>query len=153
MRARAIYVGTRNNGLRAPEGRSGRVPVSVYVLARGDFRRRGGKCKCDMCVDGLRARDDHQARCTCSPGASLLGAGECVNGREGSVRGHHGRSVFELARGEFPTNPSRETKFSGANADREIFIFPVQLTTSRTGNLITRFYCYIFDFGIGLIVA
>ena len=32
-------------------------------------------------------------------------------------------------------NPSRETKFSGANGDREIFIFPVQLTTSRTGNL------------------
>ena len=26
-------------------------------------------------------------------------------------------------------NPSRETKFSGANADIEIFIFPVQLTT------------------------
>ena len=33
-------------------------------------------------------------------------------------------------------NPSRETKFSGANADREIFIFPVQLTTCRVGNLI-----------------
>ena len=32
-------------------------------------------------------------------------------------------------------NPSRETKFSGANGDREIFIFPVQLTTSRIGNL------------------
>ena len=32
-------------------------------------------------------------------------------------------------------NPSRETKFSGANADREIFIFPVQLTRSRIGNL------------------
>ena len=32
-------------------------------------------------------------------------------------------------------NPSREAKFSGANADREIFIFPVQLTTSRVGNL------------------
>ena len=32
-------------------------------------------------------------------------------------------------------NPSREDKFSGANADREIFIFPVQLTTSRIGNL------------------
>ena len=31
---------------------------------------------------------------------------------------------------------SRETKFSGTNADREIFIFPVQLTTCRTGNLI-----------------
>ena len=31
--------------------------------------------------------------------------------------------------------PSRETKFSGANADREISIFPVQLTTSRIGHL------------------
>ena len=29
----------------------------------------------------------------------------------------------------------RETKFSDANADREIFIFPVQLTTCRIGNL------------------
>ena len=29
---------------------------------------------------------------------------------------------------------TRETKFSGANADREILIFPVQLTTSRIGN-------------------
>ena len=32
-------------------------------------------------------------------------------------------------------NPSPETKLSGANADREIFLFPVQLTTSRVGNL------------------
>ena len=32
-------------------------------------------------------------------------------------------------------NPSRETKFSGANVDREIFIFLVQLTTSTIGNL------------------
>ena len=32
--------------------------------------------------------------------------------------------------------PSRETKSSGANADREKFIFPVQLTTCRMGNLI-----------------
>ena len=31
--------------------------------------------------------------------------------------------------------PSRETEFSGTNADREIFIFPLQLTTCRTGNL------------------
>ena len=31
--------------------------------------------------------------------------------------------------------PSREAKFSGANADREKFIFPVQLTTCRMGNL------------------
>ena len=32
-------------------------------------------------------------------------------------------------------NPSRETKLSGANTDREIFIFHVELTTSRIGNL------------------
>ena len=32
-------------------------------------------------------------------------------------------------------NRSRETKFSGAKADREIFIYPAQLTTSRIGNL------------------
>ena len=32
-------------------------------------------------------------------------------------------------------NPFRETKFPGANEDREKNIFPVQLTTSRIGNL------------------
>ena len=32
-------------------------------------------------------------------------------------------------------NPSRETKFSGANADREILFFPVQLNTSRIRKL------------------
>ena len=32
-------------------------------------------------------------------------------------------------------NPSRETKLSGANPDRETFIFPVQRTTCRIGNL------------------
>ena len=32
-------------------------------------------------------------------------------------------------------DPSRETKFSGASTDRQIFISPVQLTTSRIGNL------------------
>ena len=31
--------------------------------------------------------------------------------------------------------PSRETKLSGANGDREILTFSVQLTTSRIGNL------------------
>ena len=31
--------------------------------------------------------------------------------------------------------PTRETKFSGTNADRGTLIFPVQLTTSRIGNL------------------
>ena len=34
-----------------------------------------------------------------------------------------------------PLNPSRETKLSGTYGDRGIFIFPVQLTTSRIGNL------------------
>ena len=34
-----------------------------------------------------------------------------------------------------PPNPSREAKCSGANEDRGEFIFPVQLTTSRIGNL------------------
>ena len=34
---------------------------------------------------------------------------------------------------------SREIKFSGANEDKEILIFPtVQLTTGRIANLITR---------------
>ena len=33
------------------------------------------------------------------------------------------------------SNLSREIKSSGANQNREIFIFPVQLTTSRIGNL------------------
>ena len=32
-------------------------------------------------------------------------------------------------------NPSRETKFSGTHGDRGILIFPVQLNTSRIGNL------------------
>ena len=42
----------------------------------------------------------------------------------------------ELAgcRGTGRPNPSREIKFSGANGDREIFIFHVQLTTSMIGH-------------------
>ena len=40
-----------------------------------------------------------------------------------------------VSRGTGLPKPSRETKLSGANADGEIFIFPVQLTTSRIGNL------------------
>ena len=52
-------------------------------------------------------------------------------------------------------NPSRETKFSGANGARKIFVFPVQLTTRRTGNLAqlmdiptylhTYYYVCVFD--------
>ena len=37
-------------------------------------------------------------------------------------------------------NPSRETKFSGANGDRRNDIFLVQLTTSRVGNLTRSIY-------------
>ena len=33
-------------------------------------------------------------------------------------------------------NSSPKTKFSGANGDRDMVILPVQLTTSRIGNLI-----------------
>ena len=34
--------------------------------------------------------------------------------------------------------PSCETKFSGANGDREVHIFPLKLTTSRIGNFRQR---------------
>ena len=43
--------------------------------------------------------------------------------------------MSRLTRDGTTVNLSRETKFSGANGDREIFIFSVQLTTSRIGNL------------------
>ena len=61
---------------------------------------------------------------------------------------HQIQRVWRFAgwRGTGLPNPSRETKFSGTNADREIFTFPVQLTTCRTGNLtrlIHTFSCYI----------
>ena len=41
-------------------------------------------------------------------------------------------------------NPSRDTKSSGANGDREIFIFPVQLTTSRIGSLTRLIHCLLY---------
>ena len=41
-------------------------------------------------------------------------------------------------------NPSRETKFSGTHGDRGIFIFPVQLTTSRIGNLTRLIYTLLY---------
>ena len=42
-------------------------------------------------------------------------------------------------------NPSRETKFSGANAYRHTSIFPVQLTTSRVGNLTRLIHVCVFS--------
>ena len=50
------------------------------------------------------------------------------------------------ARRDCRTRLARETKFSGANGDREIFIFPVQLTTNRIGNLpypVDPYSCYV----------
>ena len=46
-------------------------------------------------------------------------------------------------------NPSRQTEFSGANGDREKNMFPVQLTTSRIGNL-TRLILLLL-YGIAII--
>ena len=43
--------------------------------------------------------------------------------------------MSRLTRDETAEPVSRETKFSGANGDKEMFIFPVELTTSRIGNL------------------
>ena len=41
-------------------------------------------------------------------------------------------------------NPSRETTFSGANGYREIFIFPIQLTMSRIGNLTRSIHTLLY---------
>ena len=46
--------------------------------------------------------------------------------------------MSRLTRGGTAEPASRETKFSGANGDREILIFPVQLITSRVGSNLTR---------------
>ena len=43
-------------------------------------------------------------------------------------------------------NPSRETKFSGTHGDRVMFIFPVQLTTSRIGNLTRLIHNMLGDY-------
>ena len=43
-------------------------------------------------------------------------------------------------------NPSRETTLSGASGDREILIFPVQLTTSRIGNLTRLIHVCVYVF-------
>ena len=41
-------------------------------------------------------------------------------------------------------NPSRETTFSGANGCREKFIFPIQLTMSRIGNLTRSIHTLLY---------
>ena len=52
-----------------------------------------------------------------------------INGRRRGKREESG------SRGKGLPNPSRETKCSRVNADGEIFIFLVLLTTCRIGNL------------------
>ena len=47
-------------------------------------------------------------------------------------------------RGTGRLNPSRETKFSGTYEDRGMFIFPVQLTTIRIGNLTRLIYTLLY---------
>ena len=42
--------------------------------------------------------------------------------------------MSRLTRDGTTADPSREAKFSRANKDREIFIFPIQLTTCKIGN-------------------
>ena len=42
----------------------------------------------------------------------------------------------------------QEAKFSGTNADREIFICPVQLTTSRIGNLTRLIHTLLYVMAI-----
>ena len=41
-------------------------------------------------------------------------------------------------------DPSRETKFSGANGEREMLIFPVQLNTSRIGHLTRSIHTLLY---------
>ena len=45
-------------------------------------------------------------------------------------------------------NPSREAKFSGTYGDRGIFIFPVQLTTNRIGNLTRLIHTLLYVMAI-----
>ena len=42
-------------------------------------------------------------------------------------------------------SPPRETKFSGANGDREMFIFTLELTTSRIGNVARLIHTLLFE--------
>ena len=60
--------------------------------------------------------------------------------------------MSRLTRDELP-NPSLETKFSAANGDREISIFPVQLTTSKIGNLTRLILLLLYVMTIHTVLA
>ena len=51
-------------------------------------------------------------------------------------------------RGTGRANPSRKAKVSGVNRNREMPIFPVQLTTSRIGNLTRLIHTLIYGMAI-----
>ena len=57
--------------------------------------------------------------------------------RRNSVSKHQIQPEYGMSRRtrDETAESSRETKFSGANGDGEILIFPVQLTTSRFGSI------------------
>ena len=50
------------------------------------------------------------------------------------------------------TNPSREAKFSGTYGDRGMFVYPVQLTTSRIGNLIRLIHTLLYVMAIHIYI-
>ena len=50
-------------------------------------------------------------------------------------------------------NPSRETKCPGTYGDRGILIFPVQLTTSRTGNLTRLIHTLLYVMTVHSVTA
>ena len=54
------------------------------------------------------------------------------------IQPEYGDEQADAERDSRLPNPSRETKFSGTDANREISIFSVQLTTCRIGNHNTR---------------
>ena len=51
------------------------------------------------------------------------------------IQPEYGDEQADAGRGTGRLNPSREIEFSGTHGDRGILISPVQLTTSRIGNL------------------
>ena len=76
-------------------------------------------------------------------GTDPMAYGGFINGRRRGTREESRKYAPDSAwvwrctgwRGTGRLNPSRETKFSGTHGDRGKLIFPVQLTTSRIGNL------------------
>ena len=92
-------------------------------------------------IDGIIHRHSCCAGFGCCFFSSYVGCGiKCLKFSQRAVYNYYFIHIFTETKKKQPEyaglpNPSRETRFSGANADREILIFPVQLTTCRIGNL------------------